>query len=161
MIHWNLPGNPQDLEQREGRINRYKCHSVRRNIAKLYDEVFGWKEMFDKAGSELAVNDSGMIPFWYLPLDHGKFAEMKKAGRIERIERIVPMYPLSEDVERYDNLIKVLSLYRLTMGQPRQEDLIKMLSKTSSPEIIDKLIFQLSPYFREKAITLQATSYDQ
>ena len=36
MIHWNLPSNPQNLEQREGRINRFKCHSVRRNIAKLY-----------------------------------------------------------------------------------------------------------------------------
>ena len=148
MIHWNLPGNPQDLEQREGRINRYKCLSVRRNIAKLYEDVFGWKDMFERGRTELSVNDSGMIPFWYLPLDHGRFAEMKKAGRIERIERIVPMYPLSEDVERYENLINVLTLYRLTMGQPRQEDLVKMLSKTSSPEIIDKLIFQLSPYFK-------------
>ena len=97
-----------------------------------------------------------MIPFWYLPLEHEKFAEMEQAGRsIERIERIVPMYPLSEDVKRYDKLINVLSLYRLTMGQPRQEDLVKMLEGTSfsSPEIIDQLIFKLSPYFRKCNIT--------
>ena len=28
-----LPGNPVDLEQREGRIHRYKGHAVRRNVA--------------------------------------------------------------------------------------------------------------------------------
>ena len=33
LIHWNLPGNPVDLEQREGRIHRYKGHAVRRNVA--------------------------------------------------------------------------------------------------------------------------------
>lgn len=25
IMHWNLPSNPIDLEQREGRINRFKC----------------------------------------------------------------------------------------------------------------------------------------
>ena len=25
VMHWNLPSNPIDLEQREGRVNRYKC----------------------------------------------------------------------------------------------------------------------------------------
>jgi hypothetical protein len=29
IVHWNLPGNPVDLEQREGRIHRYKAHAVR------------------------------------------------------------------------------------------------------------------------------------
>ena len=33
LVHWNLPGNPVDLEQREGRIHRYKGHAVRRNVA--------------------------------------------------------------------------------------------------------------------------------
>ncbi|MDO4960826.1 MAG: helicase C-terminal domain-containing protein [Eubacteriales bacterium] len=29
VMHWNLPSNPIDLEQREGRINRYMCHAIR------------------------------------------------------------------------------------------------------------------------------------
>ncbi|MEA3275971.1 MAG: helicase-related protein [Pseudomonadota bacterium] len=29
LVHWNLPGNPVDLEQREGRIHRYKGHAAR------------------------------------------------------------------------------------------------------------------------------------
>ena len=153
MVHWNLPSNPQSLEQREGRISRYKCHSVRRNIARLYAGdpaagYLGWQDMFAKAGTDLAVNNSGMIPMWYLPLDHPKFNGLE--DRIEYIERIVPMYPLSEDVERYDKLIKVLSLYRLTMGQPRQEELVDMLAGVVSHDMIDEMIFNLSPYFRNK-----------
>ena len=33
VVHWNLPGNPVDLEQREGRVHRYKGHAIRRNLA--------------------------------------------------------------------------------------------------------------------------------
>jgi len=32
ITHWNLPSNPVDLEQREGRIHRYKGHAVRRML---------------------------------------------------------------------------------------------------------------------------------
>ena len=38
LIHWNLPGNPVDLEQREGRVHRYKGHAVRRNVAAAHSE---------------------------------------------------------------------------------------------------------------------------
>jgi len=34
IYHWNLPSNPIDLEQREGRIHRYKGHVIRRNVAR-------------------------------------------------------------------------------------------------------------------------------
>ena len=34
VVHWNLPGNPVDLEQREGRVHRYKNHAVRKNLAR-------------------------------------------------------------------------------------------------------------------------------
>ena len=33
VAHWNLPTNPVDFEQREGRVHRYKGHAVRRNLA--------------------------------------------------------------------------------------------------------------------------------
>ena len=33
VVHWNLPANPVDLEQREGRVHRYKGHAVRKNVA--------------------------------------------------------------------------------------------------------------------------------
>jgi hypothetical protein len=36
VIHWNLPSNPVDLEQREGRVHRYKGHVIRRNLTSKY-----------------------------------------------------------------------------------------------------------------------------
>ncbi len=33
VVHWNLPANPVDLEQREGRVHRYKGHAIRKNVA--------------------------------------------------------------------------------------------------------------------------------
>lgn len=149
MIHWNLPSNPQNMEQREGRINRYKCLSVRRNLAKLYSEMFKWNDMFDKASTELKGDNPEMVPFWYLPLNDEHFCKIKKED-IEKIERIVPMYPMSEDESRYSRLIKILSLYRLTMGQPRQEELLQMLEGKISQEQIKRLLFDLSPYSRKK-----------
>ncbi len=43
------------------------------------------------------------------------------------IERHMPIYPLSRDLERYTRLKKDLTLYRLTLGQPRQEDMLALL----------------------------------
>lgn len=146
MIHWNLPSNPQNLEQREGRINRYKCLSVRRNVAKLYKDIFSWNDIFNKAKEELKKDNSDMVPFWFLPLNDERFNNVKK----EFIERIVPMYPMSEDVSKYDRLIKVLSLYRLTMGQPRQEELLQLLEGKLSEQQTNELLFDLSPFSRNK-----------
>ena len=66
---------------------------------------------------------------------------------IEWIERIVPQYPVSSDVERYHRLIEVLSLYRLTMGQPRQEELLELLKDMHlSQEQLKSLAIDLCPF---------------
>ena len=147
MIHWNLPSNPQNLEQREGRINRYKCLAVRRNIAKAFGDKFSWKEMFNDACHVLKQDNSEMVPFWFLPLDNDIYKNIKD---VEFIERIIPLYPMSEEKGRYHRLIEVLPLYRLTMGQPRQEELLQMLAGKVSKEEIQKLLFDLSPYNRKR-----------
>ena len=33
VVHWNLPANPVDFEQRQGRVDRYKGHAIRKNVA--------------------------------------------------------------------------------------------------------------------------------
>lgn len=136
IVHWNIPSNPQDIEQREGRINRYKCLAIRRNLAKKYSDIYSWNDIFAKASKELGGTTGGLVPYWCLPVERFDHPEL--------IERIIPMYPLSSDVERYDRMISVLALYRLTMGQPRQEELLKLF-KGLSKEQVDKLLFNLSP----------------
>lgn len=150
IMHWNLPTNPQDLEQREGRINRYKCLAIRRNLARLDPESRSWEELFAKADASVKAEFGGryseMVPYWCLP------PEWIDAHRdeIEWIERIVPQYPMSSDTARYRRLIEVLSLYRLTLGQPRQEDLLDLLKSRHLTEgQIQSLLFNLSPITRQ------------
>ena len=59
---------------------------------------------------------SELVPYWCLGQDQKV-----------KIERIIPMYPVSKDEVNYQRLIKVLSLYRLTMGQARQEELVNYI----------------------------------
>ena len=143
IMHWNLPGNPIDLEQREGRINRFKCLAIRQNVAEkygtihFYDDI--WKEMFEAAESEKASSQSDLVPYWCF----GKDQSIK-------IERIVPMYPMSKDEITYERLIKILSLYRLTLGQARQEELLEYLfQECKNPEELKKLFIDLSPFTKE------------
>ncbi len=145
IMHWNLPGNPIDLEQREGRINRYKCLAIRQDVANRFaDREFSsdvWQELFAMAADEVRTADqSELVPYWCLGKDQAV-----------KIERIIPMYPVSKDEVNYDRLRKVLSLYRLTMGQARQEELVEYIleSGMKDKEYIRNLFINLSPYIRK------------
>ena len=102
LVHWNLPSNPVDMEQREGRIHRYKGHAVRKNLARIYANRLNgsqqpdpWAEMFEMARKEHWGSSRGLIPFWSFPIEGGA-----------RIERHVPTLPLSRDIEKLQALKK-------------------------------------------------------
>lgn len=139
VMHWNLPSNPIDLEQREGRINRYKCLAVRQNVAHKYSSEKTWDSMFEKAAQTEKGDLPDLVPYWCLR--DGETAPVK-------IERIVPMYPLSQDRLRYNRLIKILSLYRLTLGQPRQEELVEIISRDGIGKIDNQLFINLCPFYK-------------
>ena len=145
IVHWNLPSNPIDIEQREGRINRFECLAIRQNVARRYgDLIFEkdiWEEMFEEAKRvERTKGCSELIPYWGLT----------KSEDMIRIERIVPMYPFSVDIANYKRLINILSLYRLTLGQARQEELLESfsLNYNNLEELRDQFI-NLSPYYKK------------
>lgn len=159
IMHWNLPHNPIDLEQREGRINRYMCLSIRQNIAcwsldtdlhyKKDDDI--WDTMMNMAKNVWNPGHSELVPYWSLP-DSFPFNKYNR-----RIERIVPMYPHSADKARYDKLKGILSLYRLTLGQPRQEELLESLQNDNlSKEHVEQLSINLSPYRRKQMVRGEA-----
>ncbi len=122
IVHWNLPSNPVDFEQREGRVNRFAGHAVRKNVAEAHwsdvlasDDARAWRAAFDaatRADGELG----DFSPWWVYPGS-------------ARIHRVLAHYPLSRDIAKYERLRNALTLYRLTLGQPRQEDMVDMLAK--------------------------------
>lgn len=148
IVHWNLPSNPIDLEQREGRINRFECLAIRQNIAKRYGSTEFkndvWAEMFNNAVEDTKEHNqhsSDLIPFWGLP----------ETEDMVKIERIVPMYPFSKDCAAYERMIKILSLYRLTLGQARQEELLEYIFQNcEAGEDFKSLFINLSPHYKNK-----------
>ena len=145
IMHWNLPSNPVELEQREGRINRYKCLAIRENVSRKYGDIHFdadiWQEMFDAAEKEKGENQSDLIPFWCF----GKNQEIK-------IERLLPFYPMSRDEINYTHLIKILNYYRLTLGQPRQEELLEyVFSEVKDAEKMKQLFIDLSPFSKKES----------
>ncbi len=135
VVHWNLPSNPVDMEQREGRVHRYKGHAVRRNVAEhiglqgLADwdgDGDPWAVLFDRAAETEAGQQSDLAPWW-----------IYEAGDA-RIQRRVMLLPMSRDVTRMKYMKRCLALYRMVFGQPRQEDLIAYLDH-ALPEDIERL----------------------
>jgi hypothetical protein len=147
IYHWNLPSNPVDLEQREGRIHRYKGLAVRRNVAKAYplsklvDKITPredlWSILFELAKQEYG-KETDLIPYWIFEVKDGY-----------SIVRHVPALPLSRDLDRLKYLKHSLTLYRMVFGQPRQEDLLNYLLVNLPEEerarIASQLRIDLSP----------------
>ncbi len=130
-VHWNLPANPVDLEQREARVHRYKGHAVRKNIAAIHraaafvDGSDPWAALFDAAVAARGTASNDLVPYWVFPGDH-------------HIERVVPNLPLSREIGRLSALRRSVAAYRLVIGQPRQDDLLQWLaSRYSEDELRD------------------------
>ena len=132
VVHWNLPSNPVDMEQREGRVHRYKGHAVRRNVAHqlglgALKEWRGkedpWTYLFKLSEQTEESKSSDLAPYW-----------VYEAGPAA-IERRVLMLPMSRDAEKLRRMKRALALYRLVFGQPRQEDLIAYLDQNLSEGI--------------------------
>jgi hypothetical protein len=139
VVHWNLPSNPVDLEQREGRVHRYKGHAIRKNIAAacraaaFSDEHDPWEAMFAAASAWRRDAHTDLVPYWVYAVEGGA-----------QIERYVPAMPLSHDTQRLDDLKRSMAAYRLVFGQPRQEDLVAYLKGRLSAEELQELVANLS-----------------
>jgi hypothetical protein len=141
LLHWNTPANPVDFEQREGRVDRYAGHAVRRNIAGRHS-----KEILAAGGPNpwhaaygIAVDERGT---------YGEFAPEWVYPGPARIERHVAPYPLSVDLTRLARVKEDLALYRLTFGQPRQEDMLELLRHRGvarQPSLLRELGLNLAP----------------
>lgn len=154
VVHWDLSSNPLDLEQREGRIQRYAGLAVRRRLAtKLRDEVLRdpamangspWQCM--QRHGERSVDVSGLRPWWVLD-----GAE---------ISRHVFERPFGRDVVRFAQLREQRMIYRLALGQPNQEDFIDVLSRggEATRTLLQPLVLDLSAMgLRSMPQTMPAT----
>ncbi|MEO7690931.1 MAG: DEAD/DEAH box helicase [Sphingomonas sp.] len=134
VVHWNLPHSPVELEQREGRVHRYKGHAVRANVASgiglkgLRDSGPAhagdpWAQMFELAAGVDPAND--LSPCWVFD----------KCDEPLKVRRVVPMLTMSREEGTWPRLRDRLATYRLVMGLPRHEDLLSSIEENGiTPE---------------------------
>ncbi|WP_341937990.1 helicase-related protein [Marinimicrobium sp. C2-29] len=143
IIHWNLPGNPVDMEQREGRVHRYKGHAVRKNVAARFSsealeswrqQENLWEKIFELANrAAREAERSELVPYWVAPGD-------------AKIERHVPALPYTSEVEAFAKLKRQLAAYRVVFGQPRQEELLDLLDQSQiTREQLEEWSIDLAP----------------
>jgi len=155
VVHWDLSSNPLDLEQREGRVQRYAGLSVRRKLcAELREEVLEdpalangspWRCV--QRHAERFVDASGLRPWWVLD-----GAE---------IRRHVFERPFGKDGVRFAQLREQRMIYRLALGQPNQEDFIDVLSRGGdvARKLLRPLVLDLSAMgLRQAAVNGEDTS---
>lgn len=134
VVHWNLPGNPVDIEQREGRVHRFQGHAVRRNVAGAHAIVgrtasgSAWRAMFEVAHDQRDHDATDIIPYWVYVTDDGT-----------AVHRYVPALPLSRDRSHAEALQRAVASYRLAFGQPRQEDLLAYVATQVDEETLERL----------------------
>jgi len=142
VVHWDIPGNPVDFEQREGRVDRYKGHAIRKNVAAAHRLAAlaaqahdPWAAAFEAAVADGDPDLGGLSPFWIYPGD-------------AQLHRRIMALPLSRDEDRWARLQESLALYRLAFGQPRQEDMVAALQRrgiAGNPERMAELRIDLRP----------------
>lgn len=140
VAHWDIPSDPVDLEQREGRVDRYGGIATRRAIARELGSTLPATAAFDSPWNALAAyaertratDPSGLTPWWLYP------------GA--KVRRLVFDVPLSEAKARFHQLREQRLLYRLALGQPDQEDLVNALRGKLSAEHVRSASINLSPW---------------
>lgn len=164
LYHWNLPHNPIDLEQREGRINRYKGHAIRLNLARMFKDKLDpnsrdplWQQLFQLAVAYKETHEPEsceLVPYWHLNMPSESF----------KILRYVPLYRFSKEQQKYQRMLKSLAIYRLTLGQANQEALMaSLLSRTKGVEyarlkqITQNIMLNLSPILAQNRDAFQAS----
>ena len=124
LLHWDLCSSPLDLEQREGRIQRFGGYAVRRVLAQNFNNrvqscdaagVSPWNVIANLAEHECSTDLSGLSPWWFYPGD--------------QVDRIFIHLPQSRQIEKFHELSRQRWLYRLALGQPHQQDFIESVSR--------------------------------
>ncbi len=124
LLHWDLCATPLDIEQREGRIQRFGGLSVRTALsAAMRQEALAdaghptspWMILEGLAERAFGNDASGRSPWWSCP------------G--EAIDRLFVVMPQSRQTSRFNQLSRQRWLYRLALGQPHQQDFIESVEQ--------------------------------
>jgi hypothetical protein len=143
LVHWNVPATPVELEQREGRVQRYKSHAVRRSLARNHGAQAlahpdPWAELVRLGRDGAPADDAGFQPEW-----------IAGGNDAVHLQRYVPVLPFSRDEQRWAAVRRARVYYRLVLGQPHPDELVEVLMENLpeqlAHELADELRLDLRP----------------
>lgn len=112
VMHWDLPRDPVDFEQREGRISRYASLGVRRALVDEFGggDIPDWSSPFQRVFDAARAGErKGFgLERWWSPTGH-------------RPVSVTFSLPFSAGGERLRRLRDELVRYRLALGQPEPQ----------------------------------------
>ena len=127
IVHWDLPGDPVDFEQREGRIARYGSLAVRRSLARDHGrEALSTAAARSPFGELISLarkveGDRTGLERWWLPAD-GRPTSVSFDWRF------------SQRSARRSRMLEDLLYYRLALGQPDPDAFVTMLRRVGAGE---------------------------
>ncbi len=128
LVHWNVPSSVVELEQREGRIQRFLSHSVRQAMAKTHgpaalESENPWESLLEHGRVAAPKEDVGFRPEW------------TSGNADDGINRHVPVLSFSRDYQRFLDVQRARVYYRLVLGQPHPDELVEILMQSLDPEL--------------------------
>ncbi len=129
IVHWNIPKTPLAFEQREGRIDRYMSHLLRKRIVFAFPEYNGtdfselmnkFDEKVKKVEKENNSNDelfTPLFPYWRLGrIEYQKLTGKKAPDNFPLFKRVVCAMPHTREREYFNKLRTAISEYRSKFG---------------------------------------------
>lgn len=138
VIHWDLPSNPVDLEQRDGRVDRYGGLAIRQALARIGPSIRGTGSPWRNLAEAQEEHFSGLEPWWIC-----------QGATILRSIFVPPFSKMTDDLQ---TLRDHLSIYRLALGQPDQEALIHTLQRRVAEAGLDET--EILAWLEESQINL-------
>lgn len=145
LVHWDLPADPVDFEQREGRIARYASLAVRRSLADDHGadalsgagEASPFRRLLDIARDQPATTTG--LERWWLP------------SKV-RPESVSFDWKFSVRTARKARMLEDLLYYRLALGQPDTAAFVAMLNRIGADEAQARsLAIDLAPISRVRS----------
>jgi hypothetical protein len=128
IVHWDLPSDPVDFEQREGRIARYASLAVRRSLGCLHGQEALARTTKNSPFAELLAV-AGEQPSGPTGLERWWLPEQDKPVSVSFDWRF------SLRSQRKEKMLEELLYYRLALGQPNPEAFMAMLKKVGADDV--------------------------
>ena len=126
IAHWSLPKTPVEYMQREGRIDRYLSHLVRKRMHLLFPEETTFADLKEQCLT--AVQNLGydvsrpLYPYWYIGGEDFENLKRPKLDQLPRFRRLVCALPLSSEWVFWGKLQKAMQQYNVHLGPSYQAD---------------------------------------